>query len=165
MGARGMKAGEQTGTIVEKSWLPSPKDIHLTPRSGLSSVDAEESSGFCSWYAGFPSVPHLEDGPIRLPTVERHRDVGTGVLGKPDSGSVRNDDAKHTQVEVPGILPDDMETDPVAQVQTLAPTGRTHRRGASSRTRRLRPSSSLPFWRHIRCPDRDDRAQAQHLPR
>lgn len=64
--------------------------------------------------------------------MDKYRDTGTGVLGKPDVGSVCSDGAKHAQVEVLGTLPDDVETDPVAQVQTSSSDWKdSHKRGFS----------------------------------
>ncbi|MCQ8115574.1 hypothetical protein, partial [Vibrio parahaemolyticus] len=91
-------------------------------------ANLKEQSDFCPWYIGLPFIPYLDnlpnfnrsvDGPIRLPNVDKYKDMGTVVLGKLESGSICKGQQlvmmpnKHN-VEVLGILSDDVETDSVA---------------------------------------------------
>ncbi|KAH0505296.1 Eukaryotic peptide chain release factor GTP-binding subunit ERF3A [Microtus ochrogaster] len=83
--------------------------------------------------SGLPFIPYLDnlpnfnrsvDGPIRLPIVDKYKDMGTVVLGKLESGSICKGQQlvmmpnKHN-VEVLGILSDDVETDSVAPGENL----------------------------------------------
>ncbi|RMC17757.1 hypothetical protein DUI87_05422 [Hirundo rustica rustica] len=91
-----------------------------------------ETNAFCS-FSGLPFIPYLDnlpnfnrsvDGPIRLPIVDKYKDMGTVVLGKLESGSICKGQQlvmmpnKHN-VEVLGILSDDVETDSVAPGENL----------------------------------------------
>ncbi|XP_055984614.1 eukaryotic peptide chain release factor GTP-binding subunit ERF3B [Sorex fumeus] len=112
----------------------SPKnDIHFMPCSGLTGANIKEQSEFCPWYTGLPFIPYLDsmpnfsrsiDGPIRLPIVDKYKDMGTVVLGKLESGSISKGQHlvmmpnKHN-VEVLGLLSDDTETDYVAPGENL----------------------------------------------
>ncbi|ELW67650.1 Eukaryotic peptide chain release factor GTP-binding subunit ERF3A [Tupaia chinensis] len=103
------------------------------PCSGLTGANLKEQSDFCPWYIGLPFIPYLDnlpnfnrsvDGPIRLPIVDKYKDMGTVVLGKLESGSISKGQQlvmmpnKHN-VEVLGILSDDVETDSVAPGENL----------------------------------------------
>lgn len=70
---------------------------HFMPCSGLTGANLKEQSDFCPWYIGLPFIPYLDnlpnfnrsvDGPIRLPIVDKYKDMGTVVLGKLESGSI-----------------------------------------------------------------------------
>ncbi|XP_017395423.1 eukaryotic peptide chain release factor GTP-binding subunit ERF3A [Cebus imitator] len=91
-------------------------------------------NGYCCYIlSGLPFIPYLDnlpnfsrsvDGPIRLPIVDKYKDMGTVVLGKLESGSICKGQQlvmmpnKHN-VEVLGILSDDVETDTVAPGENL----------------------------------------------
>lgn len=49
------------------------------------------------WYTGLPLIPYLDnlptmkrsgEGPIRLPIVDKYKDMGTVVLGKLEAGTL-----------------------------------------------------------------------------
>uniref|UniRef100_UPI0023DD2BF3 eukaryotic peptide chain release factor GTP-binding subunit ERF3A-like n=1 Tax=Callithrix jacchus TaxID=9483 RepID=UPI0023DD2BF3 len=119
---------EKLVPFLKKVGFSPKKDIHFMPCSGLIGANLKEQSDFCPWYIGFPFILYLDnlpnfsrsvDGPIRLPIVDKYKDMGTVVLGKLESGSICKGQQlvmmpnKHN-VEVLGILSDDVETDTVA---------------------------------------------------
>ncbi|XP_049623196.1 eukaryotic peptide chain release factor GTP-binding subunit ERF3A-like [Suncus etruscus] len=124
---------EKLVPFLKKIGFNSKKDIHFMPCSGLTGANLKEQSDFCPWYSGLPFISYLDnlpnfnrsvDGPIRLPVVDKFKDMGTVVLGKLESGSICKGQHlvmmpnKHN-VEVLGILSDDVETDSVAPGENL----------------------------------------------
>ncbi|KAM9578018.1 LOW QUALITY PROTEIN: eukaryotic peptide chain release factor GTP-binding subunit ERF3B [Trichechus inunguis] len=124
---------EKLVPFLKKVGFNPKKDIHFMPCSGLTGANLKEQSDFCSWYTGLPFIQYLDnlpnfnrsiDGPIRLPIVDKYKDMGTVVLGKLESGSVFKGQQlvmmpnKHN-VEVLGILSDDAETDAVVPGENL----------------------------------------------
>ncbi|XP_042521722.1 eukaryotic peptide chain release factor GTP-binding subunit ERF3B isoform X3 [Dipodomys spectabilis] len=124
---------EKLVPFLKKVGFSPKKDIHFMPCSGLTGANIKEKSDFCPWYTGLPFIPYLDnlpnfnrsiDGPIRLPIVDKYKDMGTVVLGKLESGSIFKGQQlvmmpnKHN-VEVLGILSDDTETDFVAPGENL----------------------------------------------
>ncbi|KAL1766143.1 eukaryotic peptide chain release factor GTP-binding subunit ERF3B [Sigmodon hispidus] len=124
---------EKLVPFLKKVGFSPKKDIHFMPCSGLTGANIKEQSDFCPWYTGLPFIPYLDslpnfnrsiDGPIRLPIVDKYKDMGTVVLGKLESGSIYKGQQlvmmpnKHN-VEVLGIVSDDAETDYVAPGENL----------------------------------------------
>ncbi|KAF4027049.1 hypothetical protein G4228_019218 [Cervus hanglu yarkandensis] len=124
---------EKLVPFLKKVGFSPKKDIHFMPCSGLTGANIKEQSDLCPWYTGLPFIPYLDnmpnfnrsiDGPIRLPIVDKYKDMGTVVLGKLESGSIFKGQQlvmmpnKHN-VEVLGILSDDAETDYVAPGENL----------------------------------------------
>ncbi|XP_044289185.1 eukaryotic peptide chain release factor GTP-binding subunit ERF3A isoform X2 [Varanus komodoensis] len=124
---------EKLVPFLKKVGFNPKKDIHFMPCSGLTGANLKEQSDFCPWYIGLPFIPYLDnlpnfnrsvDGPIRLPIVDKYKDMGTVVLGKLESGSICKGQQlvmmpnKHN-VEVLGILSDDVETESVAPGENL----------------------------------------------
>ncbi|CAO2623732.1 Eukaryotic peptide chain release factor GTP-binding subunit ERF3B [Lemmus lemmus] len=124
---------EKLVPFLKKVGFSPKKDIHFMPCSGLTGANIKEQSDFCPWYTGLPFIPYLDslpnfnrsvDGPIRLPIVDKYKDMGTVVLGKLESGSIFKGQQlvmmpnKQT-VEVLGIVSDDAETDFVAPGENL----------------------------------------------
>ncbi|XP_039216396.1 eukaryotic peptide chain release factor GTP-binding subunit ERF3A isoform X2 [Crotalus tigris] len=124
---------EKLVPFLKKVGFNPKKDIHFMPCSGLTGANLKEPSDFCPWYIGLPFIPYLDnlpnfnrsvDGPIRLPIVDKYKDMGTVVLGKLESGSICKGQQlvmmpnKHN-VEVLGILSDDVETESVAPGENL----------------------------------------------
>ncbi|XP_036292075.1 eukaryotic peptide chain release factor GTP-binding subunit ERF3B [Pipistrellus kuhlii] len=124
---------EKLVPFLKKVGFSPKKDIHFMPCSGLTGANIKEQSDFCPWYTGLPFIPYLDnmpnfsrsiDGPIRLPIVDKYKDMGTVVLGKLESGTIYKGQQlvmmpnKHS-VEVLGILSDDAETDYVAPGENL----------------------------------------------
>ncbi|XP_067672092.1 eukaryotic peptide chain release factor GTP-binding subunit ERF3A-like isoform X1 [Haliotis asinina] len=78
----------------------NPKtDIYFMPCSGLTGAFLRHvvDDSLCPWFSGpslldyldaMPSLDRSKDAPLRLPVVDRYRDMGTIVLGKIESGSI-----------------------------------------------------------------------------
>lgn len=79
----------------------NPKtDLAFMPCSGLTGAFLRdlEDENVCPWYRGpsflsyIDSLPPLNrpiEGPFRMPVVDKYKDMGTVVLGKVESGSVK----------------------------------------------------------------------------
>ncbi|XP_055017151.1 eukaryotic peptide chain release factor GTP-binding subunit ERF3A [Boleophthalmus pectinirostris] len=124
---------EKLVPFLKKVGFNPKKDIHFMPCSGLTGANLKDPVPECSWYTGLPFIPHLDslpnftrssDGPVRLPIVDKYKDMGTVVLGKLESGSISKAQQlvmmpnRHT-VEVLSLLSDDVETDDAAPGENL----------------------------------------------
>uniref|UniRef100_A0A4W4G543 Tr-type G domain-containing protein n=1 Tax=Electrophorus electricus TaxID=8005 RepID=A0A4W4G543_ELEEL len=124
---------EKLVPFLKKVGFNPRKDIHFMPCSGLTGANLKEPAEHCSWYTGLPFIPHLDslpnftrssDGPVRLPIVDKYKDMGTVVLGKLESGSISKAQQlvmmpnRHT-VEVLSLLSDDVETDDAGPGENL----------------------------------------------
>ncbi|XP_063286375.1 eukaryotic peptide chain release factor GTP-binding subunit ERF3A isoform X2 [Pelobates fuscus] len=124
---------EKLVPFLKKVGFNPKKDIHFMPCSGLTGANLKEPVDFCPWYNGLSFIPYLDnlpnfnrsyDGPVRLPIVDKYKDMGTVVLGKLESGSICKGQQlvmmpnKHT-VEVLGLLSDEVETELVASGENL----------------------------------------------
>lgn len=116
---------EKLVPFLKKVGFNPKKDIHFMPCSGLTGANLKDPCELCPWYTGLPFIPHLDslpnftrsiDGPVRLPIVDKYKDMGTVILGKLESGSICKAQQlvmmpnRHT-VEVLSLLSDDIETD------------------------------------------------------
>ncbi|XP_052405135.1 eukaryotic peptide chain release factor GTP-binding subunit ERF3A [Carassius gibelio] len=124
---------EKLVPFLKKVGFNPRKDVHFMPCSGLTGANLKEPAEYCPWYTGLPFIPHLDslpnfnrsnDGPVRLPIVDKYKDMGTVVLGKLESGSISKAQQlvmmpnRHT-VEVLSLLSDDVETDDAAPGENL----------------------------------------------
>lgn len=124
---------EKLVPFLKKVGFNPKKDVYFMPCSGLTGSNLKEATDSCTWYKGLPFISYLDnlpnfnraaDGPIRLPIVDKYKDMGTVVLGKLESGSICKGQQlvmmpnKHT-VEVLGILSDDVETEEVLPGENL----------------------------------------------
>ncbi|XP_077131262.1 eukaryotic peptide chain release factor GTP-binding subunit ERF3A [Ranitomeya variabilis] len=125
---------EKLVPFLKKVGFNPKKDIHFMPCSGLTGANLKEPVDSCPWYIGLPFIPYLDhlpnfhrsyDGPVRLPIVDKYKDMGTVVLGKLESGSickgqqlVMMPNKKHN-VEVLSLLSDEVETELVAPGENL----------------------------------------------
>ncbi|CAJ1075370.1 G1 to S phase transition 1%2C like [Xyrichtys novacula] len=124
---------EKLVPFLKKVGFNPKKDIHFMPCSGLTGANLKEPTDMCSWYTGLPFIPHLDslpnlnrssDGPVRLPIVDKYKDMGTVILGKLESGSISKAQQlvmmpnRHT-VEVLSLLSDDVETDDAGPGENL----------------------------------------------
>ncbi|KAM4697582.1 eukaryotic peptide chain release factor GTP-binding subunit ERF3A isoform 2-T2 [Rhinophrynus dorsalis] len=124
---------EKLVPFLKKVGFNPKKDIHFMPCSGLTGANLKEPVDFCPWYNGLPFIPYLDnlpnfhrsyDGPVRLPIVDKYKDMGTVILGKLESGSIGKGQQlvmmpnKHT-VEVLSLLSDEVETELVAPGENL----------------------------------------------
>uniref|UniRef100_A0A668AT88 G1 to S phase transition 1 n=1 Tax=Myripristis murdjan TaxID=586833 RepID=A0A668AT88_9TELE len=124
---------EKLVPFLKKVGFNPKKDIHFMPCSGLTGANLKDPVPECPWYTGLPFIPHLDslpnftrstDGPVRLPIVDKYKDMGTVILGKLESGSISKAQQlvmmpnRHT-VEVLSLLSDDVETDDAAPGENL----------------------------------------------
>uniref|UniRef100_A0A672SMM0 Eukaryotic peptide chain release factor GTP-binding subunit ERF3A-like n=1 Tax=Sinocyclocheilus grahami TaxID=75366 RepID=A0A672SMM0_SINGR len=124
---------EKLVPFLKKVGFNPRKDVHFMPCSGLTGANLKEPAEYCPWYTGLPFIPHLDslpnfnrssDGPVRLPIVDKYKDMGTVVLGKLESGSISKAQQlvmmpnRHT-VEVLSLLSDDVETDDAGPGENL----------------------------------------------
>uniref|UniRef100_A0A667Y1Z8 G1 to S phase transition 1, like n=1 Tax=Myripristis murdjan TaxID=586833 RepID=A0A667Y1Z8_9TELE len=124
---------EKLVPFLKKVGFNPKKDIHFMPCSGLTGANLKEPAELCTWYTGLPFIPHLDslpnfnrssDGPVRLPIVDKYKDMGTVILGKLESGSISKAQQlvmmpnRHV-VEVLSLLSDDVETDDAGPGENL----------------------------------------------
>ena len=81
-----------------KSCGYNPKDVQFVPISGLygTNMKTKVTSDVCPWYEGksfFDTLDDLEpldvnpDALFRLPVLDKHKDMGTIVMGKTEAGT------------------------------------------------------------------------------
>ncbi|KAJ7984736.1 hypothetical protein DPEC_G00357850 [Dallia pectoralis] len=124
---------EKLVPFLKKVGFNPKKDIYFMPCSGLTGANLKEPLEECTWYTGLPFIPHLDslpsfsriiDGPVRLPIVDKYKDMGTVILGKLESGSIFKAQQlvmmpnRHT-VEVLSLLSDEVETDEAVPGENL----------------------------------------------
>jgi len=105
----------------------NPKtDLFYIPVSGLTGAFLKERrSDVCPWFDGPPLIEYLDnlapmdrmaEGPLRLPIVDRYKDMGTIILGKVESGTIKRGQVltmmpNKVSVEVMQLWSDDEETE------------------------------------------------------
>ncbi|XP_074475387.1 eukaryotic peptide chain release factor GTP-binding subunit ERF3A [Sebastes fasciatus] len=124
---------EKLVPFLKKVGFNPKKDIHFMPCSGLTGANLKDPVTECPWYTGVPFIAHLDslpnftrsnDGPVRLPIVDKYKDMGTVILGKLESGCISKAQQlvmmpnRHT-VEVLSLLSDDVETDDASPGENL----------------------------------------------
>ncbi|XP_022850074.1 eukaryotic peptide chain release factor GTP-binding subunit ERF3A-like isoform X2 [Olea europaea var. sylvestris] len=99
------------------------KDVMFLPISGLMGMNMKTrlDKSVCSWWNGpclFEALDAIEvpmrdpKGPFRLPIIDKFKDLGTVVMGKVESGSIREGDSmlimpNKVQVKVLAIFRDE----------------------------------------------------------
>nr|XP_057917564.1 eukaryotic peptide chain release factor GTP-binding subunit ERF3A [Doryrhamphus excisus] len=124
---------EKLVPFLKKVGFNPKKDIYFMPCSGLTGANLKDPLPECPWYTGLPFIPHLDslpnftrssDGPVRLPIVDKYKDMGTVILGKLESGSISKAQQlvmmpnRHI-VEVLSLLSDEVETDDAGPGENL----------------------------------------------
>ncbi|KAM3392613.1 hypothetical protein ACQJBY_013648 [Aegilops geniculata] len=95
------------------------KDVQFLPISGLcgANMKTRMDKSICSWWNGpclFEILDKIEvplrdpKGPVRLPIIDKYKDMGTVVMGKLENGTIREGDSllvmpNKTHVKVTGI--------------------------------------------------------------
>ncbi|KAF0025185.1 hypothetical protein F2P81_022066 [Scophthalmus maximus] len=88
---------EKLVPFLKKVGFNPKKDIYFMPCSGLTGANLKDPVSECPWYTGLPFISHLDslpnftrsnDGPVRLPIVDKYKDMGTVILGKLESGCI-----------------------------------------------------------------------------
>jgi peptide chain release factor subunit 3 len=106
------------------------KDVTYVPISGLygTNMKTKVTADVCPWYEGksfFDTLDDLDpldrnpDAPFRLPVLDKHKDMGTIVMGKTEAGTVRRGDKlvvmpNNVHVKVTNVYRDDIECSKVA---------------------------------------------------
>uniref|UniRef100_M4DJ93 Eukaryotic peptide chain release factor GTP-binding subunit n=1 Tax=Brassica campestris TaxID=3711 RepID=M4DJ93_BRACM len=89
--------------FLKSSRYNTKKDVIFLPISGLMGVNMDKrmDHNVCPWYSG-PSffevldsieVPPRDNGPFRMPIIDKFKDMGTVVMGKVESGSIKEGDS------------------------------------------------------------------------
>eukprot|EP00899_Mesostigma_viride_P021619 jgi/Mesvir1/29459/Mv23034-RA.1 len=80
-------------------------DVEFVPISGMSAENLKEhvSAERCPWWDGKPTLFEILDnmkaverdpnGPVRMPILDKFRDMGTMIMGKLESGTIKRGDA------------------------------------------------------------------------
>jgi len=118
---------EKLTPYLKKCGFKPGEDTVFMPCSGMSGAMLKEhpSDHVLSWYKGPTFIEHLDtlpsfnrsiDGPLRMPIVERYKEMGVIIMGKIESGCVRVGDRcivmpNRTRVEVTNIYYEEIETD------------------------------------------------------
>uniref|UniRef100_A0A8C7UVE2 G1 to S phase transition 1 n=1 Tax=Oncorhynchus mykiss TaxID=8022 RepID=A0A8C7UVE2_ONCMY len=104
---------EKLVPFLKKVGFNPKKDIYFMPFN-LPSVPCRN----------LPSFNRITDGPVRLPIVDKYKDMGTVILGKLESGFIAKAQQlvmmpnRHT-VEVLSLLSDEVETDEAVPGENL----------------------------------------------
>ncbi|CAF4107825.1 unnamed protein product [Rotaria socialis] len=112
---------------LKKCGFKPGEDTYFMPCSGMTGALLNEHPGekILPWFKGPTFIEYLDslpsfyrniDGPLRMPIVERYREMGVIVMGKIESGCCRTGDRcllmpNRTRVEVTNIYYEDIETD------------------------------------------------------
>ncbi|KAG7592087.1 Translation elongation factor EFTu/EF1A C-terminal [Arabidopsis thaliana x Arabidopsis arenosa] len=90
--------------FLKASGYNTKKDVVFLPISGLMGKNMDQRMGqnVCPWWSG-PSFfevldsieipPRDPNGPFRMPIIDKFKDMGTVVMGKVESGSIREGDS------------------------------------------------------------------------
>ncbi|GFN81937.1 eukaryotic peptide chain release factor GTP-binding subunit [Plakobranchus ocellatus] len=106
----------------------NPKtDIYFMPCSGLTGafLTMIPDEKICPWYRGpslltyldeMPPISRARDAPVRMPIVDRYRDMGTIVLGKIESGVVTTNQKllmmpNRVNIKIMNIVSDEEDSD------------------------------------------------------
>lgn len=118
---------EKLTPFLKKSGFKPGEDTIFMPCSGMSGAFLKEPppESVVSWYKGPTFIDYLDnlpsfnrsiDGPLRMPIVERYKEMGVIIMGKIESGCCRVGDKclimpNRTRVEVTNIYYEEIETD------------------------------------------------------
>ncbi|CAH2037057.1 unnamed protein product [Thlaspi arvense] len=90
--------------FLKSSGYNTKKDVIFLPISGLMGINMNKriDQNVCPWFSG-PSFfevldsievpPRDPNGPFRMPIIDKFKDMGTVVMGKVESGSIREGDS------------------------------------------------------------------------
>ncbi|KAK8951546.1 hypothetical protein KSP39_PZI004477 [Platanthera zijinensis] len=109
--------------FLKVSGYNSKKDVHFLPLSGLvgSNIAKRMDKKVCSWWNG-PCLFEVLDGieiplrdpeaPVRMPIIDKYKDMGIVLMGKIESGTIHEGDSllimpNKTQVKVLAIYCDE----------------------------------------------------------
>uniref|UniRef100_A0A673WFY9 G1 to S phase transition 1 n=1 Tax=Salmo trutta TaxID=8032 RepID=A0A673WFY9_SALTR len=101
--------------------VPFLKKVGFNPKKDIYFMPFNLPSVLCR---NLPSFSRITDGPVRLPIVDKYKDMGTVILGKLESGFIAKAQQlvmmpnRHT-VEVLSLLSDEVETDEAVPGENL----------------------------------------------
>jgi len=113
---------------------PAKGQCQFMPCSGLTGHGILDPVGEnCAWYTGLPFIPYIDsldtlkrhvDGPFMMPIVDKYSEMGTVVIGKVESGSMKKGDTllimpNRTEVKVDQIWSDDIEVTEVTSGENI----------------------------------------------
>jgi len=113
---------------------PAKGGCHFMPCSGLTGQGIMEPVGNdAPWYTGLPFIPYIDgldtlkrhvDGPFMMPIVDKYSEMGTVLIGKVESGSMKTGDKllvmpNRTEVKVDQIWSDDIEVTEVTSGENI----------------------------------------------
>jgi len=113
---------------------PAKGQCQFMPCSGLTGHGILEPVGDnAPWYTGLPFIPYIDsldtlkrhvDGPFMMPIVDKYSEMGTVVIGKVESGSMKKGDTllimpNRTEVKVDQIWSDDIEVTEVTSGENI----------------------------------------------
>jgi len=113
---------------------PAKGQCLFMPCSGLTGQGIMEPVGSdAPWYSGLPFIPYIDsldtlkrhvDGPFMMPIVDKYSEMGTVVIGKVESGSMKKGDIllvmpNRVEVKVDQIWSDDIEVTQVTSGENI----------------------------------------------
>jgi peptide chain release factor subunit 3 len=113
---------------------PAKGQCQFMPCSGLTGQGILESVGSdAPYYTGLPFIPYIDsldtmkrhvDGPFMMPIVDKYSEMGTVVIGKVESGSMKKGDIlvvmpNRVEVKVDQIWSDDIEVTQVTSGENI----------------------------------------------
>ncbi|KAK0049171.1 eukaryotic peptide chain release factor GTP-binding subunit ERF3A [Biomphalaria pfeifferi] len=125
--SRFIECREKILPYLRKCGFNPKTDLYFMPCSGLGGafLASVPDESVCPWYRGpslleyldsMPPISRALDAPVRVPLVERYKDMGTIVLGKIESGVITTNQKllmmpNKTPVRVMNIVSDEDESD------------------------------------------------------
>lgn len=113
---------------------PAKGQCVFMPCSGLTGSGMLQPVGNdAPWYSGLPFIPYIDsldtlkrhvDGPFMMPIVDKYSEMGTVVIGKVESGSMKKGDIlvvmpNRVEVKVDQIWSDDIEVTQVTSGENI----------------------------------------------
>jgi len=96
--ARYEECKDKLTPFLKKVGFNPKKDVHFMPCSGLAGTNLKEPDySKHPWYTDLPLIPYLDNlptvsrsgtGPVRLPVVDKYKDMGVIAIGKIESGKI-----------------------------------------------------------------------------
>jgi len=116
---------EKLTPYLKKCGFNPKTDLYFIPVSGITGAFLKDPDPKCTFYTGKPLIPYLDelvpisrmaDGPVRIPIVDRYKDMGTLALGKVESGVINKGQIlqlmpNKVNVEVTQLWSDDEEVE------------------------------------------------------
>ena len=118
---------EKLTPYLRKCGFAPNKDTFFMPCSGFTGAFIKEpiDEAICPWYRGpcfieclesLPTLNRTTNGPVRMPLIDKYKDMGTVVMGKLESGMLRLGDKlcvmpNKIKVEIANIYCEEEETD------------------------------------------------------